>query len=99
MHLIGNWRRSSPGTPITVGDFSFIELRTSDAVTVLEDNRHKLVYEGIIFDVTNQQLLDTPTLLDRPFGYYTYVLFEKNTGTVHLGTDWLGFSPVYYAWE
>src|SRR4051812_1471052 len=96
MHLIGNWR-PSPRVEGRFEDFSFIELRVSESVTVLEDHRYKLVYEGIIFDATPQELLDDPTRLDRAFGYYTYVLFQKESGAVFLGTDRLGYSPVYYA--
>ena len=59
----------------------------------------QLVYEGIIFDATRPELLNDTTLLDRAFGYYTYLLFQKESGTVVLGSDRLGFSPVYYAWE
>lgn len=99
MHLIGSRCPVNRQQPDTASRFSFMELRVSDAVTVLEDQRHKLIYEGIIFDATNQQLLTNPTLLDRAFGYYTYVLFEKSSGTVFLGTDRLGYSPVYYAFE
>lgn len=95
MHLIGNWRLS-PRAEGPLHDFSFIELRMSEAVTVLEDHRRKLVYEGIIFDATAEELLNDPTLLDSAFGYYTYVLFHKESRTVFLGTDRLGYSPVYY---
>ena len=98
MHLIGNWRPLQGGLD-TIPGFSFLDLRMSGAVTVLEDHRCKLVYEGIIFDATSQELLNDPTLLDRAFGYYTYLLFQKESGTVVLGADRLGFSPVYYAWE
>jgi len=99
MHLIGSWHSLPPDRPNAIGDFSFIELRISDAATVLQDHRRKLVYEGIIFDATNQQLLDDPTLLDRAFGFYTYVLFENESGAIYLGADRLGYSPVYYGWE
>jgi hypothetical protein len=99
MHLIGSWHPLTSSTPDLVGNFPFIDLRISDAVTVLEDNRRKLIFEGIIFDATDQQLLDDPTLLDRAFGYYTYILFEKESQTVYFGADRLGFSPVYHAWE
>jgi hypothetical protein len=80
-------------------DLSFLKLRASDAVTVLEDHRRKLVYEGIIFDAANQELLAAPALLDQAFGYYTYVLYEKDIGTIYLGADRLGYSPLYYGWE
>jgi len=99
MHLIGTWNKLSENQLAQPGDFSFLKLRVSNSVTIVEDDRRKLIYEGIIFDATNQQLLDDPTLLDQAFGYYTYVLLEKNLGRAFLGTDKLGFSPVYYAWE
>ena len=100
MHLIGSRRPADDAAPLdTRCRFSFVELRFSEAVTVLEDDRHKLVYEGIIFDATSQELLDNPALLDRAFGYYTYVLFHKGSGAVFFGTDRLGYSPFYYAWE
>src|SRR6266436_706821 len=99
MHLIGTWHKLSRGELRAPNDLSFIKLHISDAVTLIEDNRRKLIYEGIIFGATNQALLDDPALLDRAFGYYTYVLFEKDSGTVYLGADRLGYSPVYYGWE
>jgi hypothetical protein len=99
MHLIGSWRPPRSVPPHARDDFAFIELRCSNVVTVLEDRRRKLVYEGIIFDATNQELLADPAFLDRAFGYYTYVLFEKESRTVYCGTDRLGYSPVYYAGE
>ncbi len=99
MHLIGTWHKLSRGELRAPNDLSFIKLHISDAVTLIEDNRRKLIYEGIIFGATNQALLDDPRLLDRAFGYYTYILFEKDSGTVYLGADRLGFGPVYYAWQ
>ena len=100
MHLIGFRRRADDPAGIDVASrFSFLELRVSDTVTLLEDNRYKLVYEGVIFDASGEELLRDPTLLDRAFGYYTYVLFHKDSGTVFLGSDRLGYSPVYYTWE
>jgi hypothetical protein len=96
MHLIGTWRCSPRGRP---GDFPLVDLRTSDAVTVLENEWRKLVYAGVIFDAGDRELLSDPTLLDKAFGYYTYALFDKRAGTIDIGTDRLGYSPLYFAWE
>ena len=99
MHLMGSWQRSLHFDPTSIRDFSFFKLHNSNAVTVLENDRRRLVYQGIIFDATNCQLLHNPGLLDRAFGFYTYILFEKGTGAIDVGADRLGYSPVYYAWE
>ena len=78
MHIIGSWRGWAAGTQPKTDQFPFIDLRVSAVVKKLEDDRRKLLYEGVIFDFSDQQLLNNPTLLERAFGYYTYILYEKN---------------------
>jgi hypothetical protein len=79
------------------GQFGALEIEYSDAVTVLETQQWKIVYEGVIFDVTNEQIARNPALLNAAFGYYTYVVVDKIGGEIALGTDRFGFSPLYYS--
>lgn len=79
------------------GQFGALEIEYSDAVTVLETQQWKIVYEGVIFDVTNEQIASNPSLLNSAFGYYTYVVVDKNNGDIAIGTDRFGFSPLYYS--
>lgn len=74
-----------------------LDLECSDAVTVVENQQRRLVYEGVIFDVTDEALIERPERLDNAFGYFTYVLVEKRTGEIFVGADRLGFSPVYFS--
>jgi hypothetical protein len=97
MHLIGSWQKLVAGQATGPSDFPFFELRTSNKVTIIEDHRRKLVYEGVIYETRDENLLQDPSLLDRVFGYYTYVLYEKESGTIYIGADRLGFSPIYYS--
>jgi hypothetical protein len=74
-----------------------LELEHSEGVTVLETQQRKIVYEGVIFDASDVEIVNRPALLESAFGYYTYVVLEKRTGEIVIGTDRFGFSPLYYS--
>ena len=99
MHIKGSWRPLERGESRTNAHFPHFDLQCSDSVTILEDNNYKIIYEGVIFDFDNSQILNEPRVLDKAFGYYTYVLFDKNKYDIFVGTDRLGYSALYYAWE
>src|SRR5690242_11197661 len=99
MQIVGRWKRASENYVAECGPFTFLELSLANTVVILENNNYKLIYEGVIFDISNENLLKNPTLLDSAFGYYTYLLFDKNARSVFLGADRTGYSPVYFAAE
>jgi hypothetical protein len=102
MEILGIWRKSPTGEPtthhseptFTIGNLA---LWIGPAVTVLENDRTKLVYNGPIFDRTPAELLENPIALDRAYGLYTYVKAAKHGGEVVIGTDFLGYSPLFYS--
>lgn len=99
MHIKGSWRplnRSDESDNANLPDF---ELQYSNSVTILENRNFKIIYEGVIFDFDNTELLIDPRILDQAFGYYSYVLIDKYKGEICVGTDQLGYSPLYYARE
>ncbi len=99
MHIKGSWRPLERGEPSSVDGFPNFDLHISEAVTVLENDRYKIVYEGEIFDFTDPKILGDPSILDRAYGYYTYVSIDKKKREIYIGTDRLGYSALYHASE
>lgn len=85
------------GRDVPPGRGAGFDLTCTRAATVLETQHRKVVYEGVIFDVSDADIVERPAVLRSAFGYYTYVVLEKETGKVTIGTDRLGFSPLYYS--
>src|SRR5690606_11846543 len=96
VHLVGSVRQQAGEAP---QDRCAIALKRSDAVTVIETEDRRIVYQGVVFDATVDEIANAPELLDSAFGYYTYVRIEKQTGEIVIGTDRLGFSPLYYSFD
>ena len=68
-------------------------------VEVLETAEYVLVVEGKIFGESFQELVEDIERLSAAFGYFGYVRRNKRTGIVDIGTDRLGYFPMYFAQE
>ena len=66
---------------------------------VFQDARYLLVIEGETFDVNLQNALADPRQLQSAYGLFTYVWFDCHQLKTIVGTDRLGYSPLYYAEE
>jgi hypothetical protein len=64
---------------------------------VFQDARHLLVIEGEAFDIDVENALTDPTRLHHAYGLFTYVWFDNQRRKTVIGTDRLGYSPLYYA--
>src|SRR5206468_6497094 len=64
---------------------------------VFQDERYLLVIEGEMFDVSPQAALADPGRLQTAYGLYTYVWFDGLERKTIIGTDRLGYSPLYYS--
>lgn len=58
----------------------------------------KFYYHGTIFDAGDSKRLDAKNI-DNLFGCYTYLYIDNAERRIIVGTDKLGFSPLYYAIE
>ncbi|MEX2617123.1 MAG: hypothetical protein WD767_13585 [Alphaproteobacteria bacterium] len=99
MDFKGSWRPLERGESAFGVIFSNFDLQYDSCATVLENGRYKIVYEGVIWDFSDGEILSDPSILDRAFGYYTYVLFDKGKNEILIGTDRFGFCALYYAQE
>jgi len=98
MNIIGIWNKQKiPGEHEISWPFGTLDLKTSKNVTVIENESTKLVYEGTIFDRTPEELINNQRAIDNAYGLYSYVKINKNEQEIIIGTDKLGFSPIYYS--
>lgn len=100
MHLLGIWnpdiRQPRPAASITFGGLS---LYASPQVTVHENDRATVAYQGRIFDRSADELLNDASAIDQAYGIYSYVKISRHADEVSIGSDRLGFGPIYYAME
>jgi len=100
MNIIGVWNKEKiPGEHETSWPFGTLDLDISNNVTTIENESVKLVYEGTIFDRTPDELMNSQTALDNAYGLYSYVKINENEQEIIIGTDKLGFSPIYYSMQ
>jgi len=98
MNIIGIWNKQKiPGEHEISWPFGTLDLDISNNVTIIEKESVKLAYEGTIFDRTPDELIGSQTALDNAYGLYSYVKINKNEQEIIIGTDKLGFSPLYYS--
>jgi hypothetical protein len=98
MHIIGIWsQRQKSDDPQHSSRLGNLDLSIDDYVTTLESESIKFVYEGTIFDRTPDELMGSQTALDDAYGSYSYVKIDKNEQEIIIGTDKLGFNPMYYS--
>lgn len=98
MHIIGIWSQQRDSDDHRSSSrLGNLDLRLDDHVTTLKNESTKLAYEGIIFDRTPDELTDSQTALDDAYGSYSYVKIDKNENEIIIGTDKLGFNPMYYS--
>lgn len=100
MHLLGFWgpgnEASKEGAALCEGGLS---LFFGPQLNAIENESAALVYQGRIFDRTDEALLANPAATEDAYGVYTYVRRDRHSGEVHIGTDRLGIGPLYYAQE
>lgn len=98
MHFLGFWSVDRlPDTPRPTTRVDQLALYCDEHVTSLQDEIALVFYEGVIFDRRGDELLQDPSALEEAYGLYTYAKFDKSERTLVIGTDKLGFSPLYYA--
>ncbi len=68
-------------------------------VEVLETPEYLLVIEGKTFGKPLQETVEDIEGLSAAFGYFGYVRQNKRTGAIDIGTDRLGYFPMYFAHE
>ena len=98
MNIGGMWCSDPRGMP---GGFDCerpgLGLMLTPHVRVLQDARHLLVIEGEAFDINVTDALADPRRLYSAYGLFTYVWFDNQERKTVIGTDRLGYSPLYYA--
>lgn len=101
MNIGGIWRNPGTNNSEERFDFSFgaLGLALGPHARTFEDERYFLVLEGQIYDVQVEEVLPDISALETAYGHYCYVQFEKTTGRVDIGTDRLGYYPLYHALE
>ena len=100
MNIVGIWNnQNTPGKHETSWPFGTLELEISNNVTIIEKKSVKLIYEGTIFDRTSEELINGQTAIDNAYGFYSYIMIKKEEQEIIIGTDKLGFSPIYYSMQ
>ena len=98
MNILGTWNwKEKTDDPDCSLRFNSLALILGHNVTILENESTTLIYEGTIFDRTPDELMKSQSALDAAYGTYSYVRINKSEREVILGTDRLGFSPLYYS--
>lgn len=100
MHLLGIWnpeaRQPYPGASISFGGLS---VYVSQQGTICENDETMVAYQGRIFDRSSDELLGRGGAIDQAYGIYSYVKIARPESEISIGTDRLGFGPLYYAME
>lgn len=100
MHLLGIWnpdeRQPKPDAPISFGGLS---VYVSPHATVCENEGAVVAYQGRIFDKSSEELLGNTNAIDRAYGIYSYVKMARRASEITIGSDRMGFGPLYYALE
>ncbi len=100
MNIGGIWQSGQSGC---VEAFDFLArglgLALGPNVRTFEDADYILFLEGQVYDQQVDQILSNITALETAFGHYCYVRLQKATGRVDIGTDRLGYYPIYHAFE
>lgn len=98
MHIIGIWNPQKTLVNANIFDqFGKLYLAYDNHVEKLDNNQATVFYEGTIFNYTSDEILNNKTALEEAFGLYTYIKIIKNSQEIIIGTDKLGFSPLYYS--
>ncbi len=98
MNIIGIWNnRKVTGESEISWPFGTLNMILGENITIIKNNSVKIIYEGTIFDRTPDELIDSQTALDNAYGLYSYVKINKDKQEIIIGTDKLGFSPIYYS--
>jgi hypothetical protein len=100
MLMGGIW--NADGAP-EAGHFDHVSrglcLQYGRAGHVFEDDGELLVIEGQLYDAGPAQFLADRRVLDTAYGLYGYVRYDKASGDLVIGTDRLGYFPLYYAFD
>ncbi len=100
MNIIGVWNdHNIPEEHYYSCVFGSLDLETGDNVARFDNGSVELIYEGTIFDRTPEELSGSHTALDNAYGLYSYVKINKDEQEITIGTDKLGFSPIYYSFQ
>ena len=97
MHFNGCWIKTQDQRNNKITDR--FNLNFSDQVTVIENDSVKVIYQGTVFNRSDQELLKNHKAFDDAFGVFTYIYISKMNNEAFMGTDKLGFSPLYFAEE
>jgi hypothetical protein len=97
MHLLGLWKWTPPiGLPQPTVAENDLKVFSGQKVERLEDDRSVILYDGTVFDKSRQDLLSDEQAFEDAFGTFSYVRIDKHSGAVTIGTDRLGFGPLYW---
>ena len=100
MNIGGKWCAEAPALPKGFDiERPGLGLMLTPHARVFEDARYLLVIEGETFDVNPADALVDPCRLEAAYGLFTYVWFDRERLKTIVGTDRLGYSPLYYAEE
>ena len=100
MSIGGIWQS---GQSVCVEAFNFsargLGVVLGPDVRIFTDEDYILFFEGQVYGVKVDKILSDITALETAFGHYCYVRLQKATGRVDIGTDRLGYYPIYYAFD
>jgi hypothetical protein len=92
-----------PNDIIDRNKFQFVSrclgLAYGRGVTAVEDDRYFFILDGDLFDIDLAQAISDQQRLDMAYGHFAYVLYDKLSDEITIGTDRFGYFPMYYALE
>lgn len=98
MNIGGIWQEGiAPGEEAYSFSQGGLGLILGPHVRTFENGDYILFIEGQIYDRPLDQALADTRALETAFGHYCYVRVQKSTGRVEVGTDRLGYYPIYHA--
>lgn len=98
MNISGMWQPGSLSSPNGADFVSHgLGLVLGPHVRRYEDDEHVLFIEGTFHDRPVADGLKSIAVLEQAFGYFAYIRQNKHTGAIDIGSDCIGFFPIYFA--
>ena len=97
MHLTGEWKRGRGEAHDEKTCAPSVSLSYSDDIHVVTDERRSICFMGEVL-ASEKDILKCPSdRLHELSGMYLYVAKDHDTGVTFIGTDAIGFAPLYYS--
>ncbi|MBU4009538.1 MAG: hypothetical protein KJ882_02130 [Proteobacteria bacterium] len=96
MHILGKWGKKQDQSMYSTC-LDRLRLFCDEHVTTMKNSDYKIHYEGVIFNRIPEDLLKKYNHFDDAYGLFAYVKIDIKEERIVIGTDKLGFNPLFYS--